>query len=121
LRTLPQAPPPLADAICGKACDWVDDASAGRRRNRRLPASSEILLRRLGSFGFQVHLRDLSVSGCHVELIDMVELDDHVITRMPGLEPLGATVVWADSRSAGLCFDRPIHPAVFELLLSRVA
>jgi hypothetical protein len=49
-----------------------------------------------------------------------VDVDDHVIARFPGVEPFSAKVTWADSHCAGIHFERPLHPAVFEQLLSRL-
>ena len=106
-----------ASALCGT---WADKPR-GRRGNQRVAAASEISLRRLGSFPFQVVLGDVSASGCKIEMVEFVEVDDHVVARFPGLEPVGARVTWADSRWAGLDFDRPMHPAVFEALLPRLA
>ena len=77
-------------------------------------------LRRLGSFGFEVPMRDVSAAGCRVELVEPVAVNDRVVARLPGLEPFGATVIWSDERSAGLSFNRPLHPAVYELLLGRL-
>jgi hypothetical protein len=120
--TIPDAALPSrpADAVCGTGCEPWNDQPPGRRSTARASAQGQIVLRRLGSFGFQVNVRDISAMGCQVELVDMVELNDHVIARLPGLEPLGATVSWVDTRSAGLHFDRPMHPAVFEMLLARL-
>jgi PilZ domain len=98
---------------------WTDRPPARRRTPRRF-VTDEMSLRRRGSVAFQVPLADVSVAGCRVELIEFVATGDHVIARLPGLEPFGATVAWADERSAGLRFDRPLHPAVFDLLLSRL-
>ena len=104
-------------SICGT---WADKP-AGRRRGQRVRVSSaEIGMRRMGSFSFQVMLEDVSVGGCKVELVEFVEVNDHVIARFPGIEPFSAKVSWADSRFAGIDFDRPLHPAVFEQLLSRL-
>ena len=77
-------------------------------------------MRRMGSFSFQVTLEDVSTGGCKVELVEFVEVNDHVIARFPGIEPFSAKVTWANSRFAGIDFDRPLHPAVFEQLLSRL-
>ena len=106
-----------ASALCGT---WADKPR-GRRCNQRVAAGSEISLRRLGSFPFQVMLGDVSASGCKIEMVEFVEVDDHVIVRLPGLEPVGARVTWSDARWAGLDFDRPMHPAVFEQLLARLS
>jgi hypothetical protein len=77
-------------------------------------------MRRRGARHGEVLLREISAHGCSVELAELVEERDHVIARLPKLEPFGATVAWVDGRSAGLHFNRGMHPAVFELLLTRL-
>jgi hypothetical protein len=103
------------------ACGTWADKPEGRRRNRRVAVSAEISMRRMGSFSFQVPLGDVSTGGCRVELVEFVDAGDHVIARFPGIEPFSATVTWADPHSAGIHFEQPLHPAVFEQLLSRLA
>ena len=106
-----------ASTACGT---WADSPS-GRRRNRRVPVGGEIAMRRMGSFSFQVPLGDLSPAGCRIELVEFIDVDDHVIARLPGIAPLGGRVTWSDTRCAGVEFERSLHPAVFEELLARLA
>ena len=40
--------------------------------------------------------------------------------KLPGLETMEARVCWVDNFVAGLKFARPMHPAVFDLLLQRM-
>lgn len=103
-------------ASCGT---WADKPH-GRRRSQRVPVSAEISMRRMGSFSFQVPLGDISTRGCMVELVEFIDAGDHVIARFPGLEPFGARVSWSDAHCAGVEFERALHPAVFEQLLSRL-
>jgi len=98
---------------------WTEQPD-GRRRTPRVAVNGEASLRRRGSFSFQLALGDLSAGGCKVELVESVEIDDRVIARLPGLEAFSARVAWADRYSAGIAFDRAIHPAVFEQLVSRL-
>jgi hypothetical protein len=92
-----------------------------RRKDRRLPLASEISVRKVGSFGFQLPALDVSAGGCRVELVEMVDVGEHVIVRLPALEPLGAEVGWVEGNQAGLRFQRPLHPAVFDQLIDRYA
>lgn len=110
---------PIAESPAAEDGAWTDRPPA-RRLTERSYADGQISMRRLGSFGFELPVRDLSPVGCRVELVEQVSAKDHVITRLPGLEPFGATVMWSDERCAGIRFNRPIHPAVFELLLERL-
>jgi hypothetical protein len=107
---------PGASRACGT---WADKPD-GRRCSERVPAAGEISLRKTGSLAFEVPLGDVSTHGCKVELVEAIHLNDRVVARFPGLEPFGGRVAWVDSRCAGVHFDRSMHPAVFDLLLSRL-
>lgn len=81
---------------------------------------SDVIVRRIGGFNFQVGLKDVSARGCRVELIEEFERGEDVITRFPRLEPLGASVRWTQGTTAGIEFMRTIHPAVFHALLAHL-
>ena len=103
---------------CGKRCDTENPQSPARRTGARTVADAKLMLRRLGKSALEVRLVDISTGGCQLARPAGLNINDHVITRLPGLEPIGARVAWTESRRAGLHFDRPLHPAVFELLLT---
>jgi hypothetical protein len=44
-----------------------------------------------------------------------------VIARFAQLEPLSARVCWTRDSQAGLQFARALHPAVFDMLLTRLS
>ena len=90
------------------------------RRSERLDLLAEVTLRRPGKQNFRVRAFDVSPEGCKVELIDRPEVAEQLWIRFDGLEALQAKVCWMEGPRAGLEFDRPIHPAVFELLLARL-
>lgn len=91
------------------------------RRFERTALSAEVTMRRLGNFNFRVRVFDVSPSGCKVELIERPRIDEHVLVKFEGLEVLEAEVCWIEGNSAGLRFEKSIHPAVFDLLLARLA
>ena len=93
---------------------------ACRRRSCRRPVDHEVGVKKLGGLGFQLATRDVSPDGCRVELVEMVDIGERVIVRLPSIEPLGAEVAWVKGANAGLQFQRPLHPAVFEQLIDRV-
>jgi hypothetical protein len=93
---------------------------AERRRTGRVPVNSNIVVRRLGGFNFEVALRDISSGGCRVEMIEPSEVGDPVIARLPQLEPLGSRVCWAEGITTGVQFLTNLHPAVFDALLTRL-
>jgi hypothetical protein len=90
-----------------------------RRRSCRHSIEHEVAVKKLGGFGFQLPTRDVSPDGCRVELVEMVDAGERVIVRLPALEPLGAEVAWVNGANAGLHFQRPLHPAVFDQLMDR--
>lgn len=92
-----------------------------RRRHERIALMSEVLVRRIGGFNFHVQLQDISNGGCRVEMLEPCELEDAVIARFPHLEPLGSRVCWTNGTTTGLQFQTNIHPAVFDMLLSRLS
>ena len=91
-----------------------------RRRFPRATVHSEIVVRRIGGFNFQVAMSDLSSGGCRVEMIEPCALGDSVIARLPQLEPLGSRVSWCVGTKTGIEFQKAIHPAVFDALVSRL-
>ena len=92
-----------------------------QRRSRRVVVGSEIAVRKAGGFSFQLPALDVSTDGCRVELVEMVDVSERVIVRLPGLEPLSAEVIWVGGNKAALQFQRPLHPAVFDQLIDRWA
>ncbi|HEY6048491.1 MAG TPA: PilZ domain-containing protein [Sphingomicrobium sp.] len=90
------------------------------RQAERLSLTAEVSLRRLGKLNYRVQVFDISSQGCKVELVDKPRLEEHVLVKFEGLESLEAEVCWIEGTSAGLRFEKPIHPAVFDLLLQRL-
>lgn len=113
---------------------WTDEDRAGLRFAKpaeaaaaRIPRSAErlnilaeISLRRPGRPSFQVRVCDISTHGCRCEFVDRPEPGEQVLVKLEGLEALPATTRWVEPPLTGLKFDRPIHPAVFDLLCSRL-
>ena len=91
-----------------------------RRGLPRVSTDSEIIVRRIGGFNFEVALHDVSAHGCQVELIEACESGDAIIARFPQLEPLGSRVCWTRGTTTGIEFQTKIHPAVFDHLLGRL-
>ena len=116
-----EAPARHIAAPSGNVSLLVADEADGRRRAPRVRLDSEVSVRKAGSFSFQLAARDVSIGGCRVELVEMVDVAERVIVRLPALEPLGAEVAWVDGNNAGIRFQRPLHPAVFEQLIDRNA
>jgi PilZ domain len=90
------------------------------RRSTRISLTADVILRRIGRSSFQVAATDASADGCRVQLVERPSEGEHVIVKFGGLEPLAAEVCWTDGFAAGLQYTRPMHPAVFDLLVERL-
>ena len=90
------------------------------RKGNRRTAGMEAQLRRIGRLTYSVELRDLSPDGCMIDLVERPVIGEVMQVKLPGLETMPARVRWVDDYIAGLKFERPMHPAVFELLLQRM-
>ena len=132
-RPIPPVPPAVRAYLSGEpaqaaTCEDAPEVSDGpeapggaeRRRTSRVVLNSNILVRRLGGFNFEVALRDVSPGGCRVELLEPCEVGDPVIARLPQIEPLGSRVCWARGTTTGVQFLTSLHPAVFDALLTRL-
>jgi hypothetical protein len=120
----PAPPAPIEEepvVLTSRGRDIGDGVEGSRRRSRRVVVSDEVGIRRIGSFNFQARMHDVSAGGCKVELIEAYDAGDHVVARLPKLEPLGARVCWAMGTTAGIEFASGMHPAVFDSLLLRLA
>lgn len=61
---------------------------------------------------------DINVGGCMVEARGWsAKPGDHVSVRLPGLEAIGAQVVWNEDQRAGIAFDEPLYGPVLDTLL----
>jgi hypothetical protein len=112
---------------------WVSDGKAGLyfkalaaakeqqpRVANRASVEAEVMLRRLGQNNYRVRIFDLSPEGCRVELIERPCEGEHMLMRIEGLETLDAEVCWVSDFVAGLRFEKPFHPAVFDLMVARL-
>lgn len=90
------------------------------RKSPRVSIAAMVKLRRRGHHNFTVTVFDLSLEGCKLEFMERPQLDETVWVKFEGLEGLEATVCWVEENVAGVEFVRPIHSAVFDLLVSRL-
>lgn len=90
------------------------------RAAERLNLPAQISMRRPGRPSFTVRACDISTHGCRCEFVDRPEEGEQVLIKLEGLEALPATACWVEPPLTGLKFERPIHPAVFDMLLARL-
>ena len=96
------------------------DHGKQERGSARVSLNGDIFLRRSGSPKVPVALLELSNTGCRVELSGLLNVGETVWVTFSSLDAIEASVVWASNFIAGLSFAAPIHPAVFDLLASRM-
>jgi hypothetical protein len=90
------------------------------RKSVRIGLSAEIKLRRAGQGRYRVKILDVSQHGCKAEFVERPKLDELVWVKFDGLDALEAVVCWVHGFEVGLEFAHPIHPAVFEMLVSKL-
>jgi PilZ domain-containing protein len=90
------------------------------RRSARIALDAEVMVRRPGKLNYRVKVFDVSPHGCRIEFVDRPKLDERAWIKFEGLEALEALVCWVDGFVAGVEFERPLHGAVFDLLVSRL-
>ena len=88
------------------------------RKTERVPLRAEVGIRRSGFHGFRVRVFDASPNGCKIEFVETPKLGERVWVKFDGLEGIEATVRWLDGHMGGVHFERPLHEAVFQRLVS---
>jgi hypothetical protein len=124
----------LRRGAVGAHVRWYKDGRAGLvfdaeptettqhpRRSNRTAMGAEVSLRRIGQNSYRVQVTDLSREGCKVDLVERPRVGEHMLIKFDGLEVLDTEVCWVENYIAGLRFETPIHPAVFDLLVQRLS
>ena len=109
----------------GKAgLNFASDKSATKtkvpRKAERTHVTAEVKMRRVGQNTYSVRIFDLSPQGCRVEVVERPRIGEQLMIKFDGLEVLQSEVCWIDGFVVGLKFERPLHPAVFDLLVARL-
>ena len=90
------------------------------RREQRISLEGEVVLRRAGKINFRVRLFDVSAEGCKAEFVERPDLHEQLWVKFDAMEAIEASVCWIAGAKVGLRFLRPLHPAVFDLLIGRL-
>jgi hypothetical protein len=127
LSALGRGPTPAEVRWCGDGkagLDFEAPLKGARKLVDRCAARTavpgEVGLRAQGRTQYRVRVLDLSTDGCKVELVERPAEGERVLVKFDGLEPLESEVCWVEGFTAGLKFARPMHPAVFDLLVERL-
>ena len=90
------------------------------RKSQRVALEMGAGLRQRGGTGVTIQIVDLSVDGFRASTHLNLAKGTDVWLRLPGLEPYQARVMWAKGNFVGCAFERPLHPAVLEMIVKRI-
>lgn len=86
----------------------------------RLPIDAELPVRRSFAPRWTARMRDISTQGCCVDTVERLQPDERLFVYLPGIETIESSARWTDGFTAGVQFDRPLHPAVFAMIEGRL-
>ena len=89
------------------------------RQSERVPVEIGAGLRQRGASGVSVQIMDLSIHGFRVATHLELAKGSDVWLRLPGLEACHAKVVWTQGHLMGCVFERPLHPAVLDMIVRK--
>ena len=100
-----------------------EDGSTGPRprKSARVALQAEVQLRRTGQHHYRVNVFDISPEGCKLEFVERPRLDETVWVKFDGYDAIQSSVCWVEGHSAGIEFERPIYPAIFERIVARLS
>lgn len=87
----------------------------------RVVVQAQVMLRRATQNNYRVSAYDLSRFGCKLEFVERPRIRERVWVKFEGLEAIEAEVCWTADFAAGLKFQHPLHPAVLDTLVARLA
>jgi hypothetical protein len=85
-----------------------------RRANSRLGLSIQCEIRQGCDPWTKVRITDLSRTGFRMAWVPRSRNDTKLWIRIPGLQPLAATIRWQDQSGIGCEFAAPLYEPVFE-------
>ena len=89
------------------------------RKSERVKLELGAGLRQRGGTGVAIQIMDLSTDGFRATTHLQLEKGSDVWLRLPGLEPYHAKVMWSKGAFIGCAFERPLHPAVLDMIVRK--
>jgi hypothetical protein len=99
------------------AAQLTNAGSGNARRASRMSVKASAAYREGGDRG-KVDVVDLSPTGAKIESHLTLYPDTHIWLKLPSLEAWEARIAWVDRHQAGCEFVRPLHPAVFDRIVT---
>lgn len=109
------------DLVGLQFCAASHEKPQRQRQSPRHPVASHVIVRRSGRQGQRIDAADISLHGCSLKFTDAPREGDWLWIKLPGLESIEAQVQWTRDFTCGVQFKTPLHPAVFDMLLVRLA
>ncbi len=94
-------------------------ACANGRQAERTGVEIGAGLRQRGASGVTVQILDLSTHGFRASTHLDLQTGADVWLKLPGLEALHAKVAWSNAHYIGCAFERPLHPAVLQMMVRK--
>jgi hypothetical protein len=92
-----------------------------RRQWPRLPLEADVEFRRKRETRYRIPMYDLTPQGCRIASPERLLSGEMIWVQLPSLESLSCSVKWTAQWQSGVEFDRPMHPAVFDMMSRRLA
>lgn len=90
-----------------------------RRCGPRVELDAAVRLRGASQGAVDARIFNLSAGGCGLVLkAGMFNAGDLVTIKIEGVEHWPGTVQWCVGQEAGIAFDRPFYPAVFDAVVA---
>lgn len=107
--------------LSGELSTEIRPASSTRtsRKTERVSLEIGAGLRQRGGTGVSIQIMDLSTDGFRAQTHLQLERGADVWLRLPGLEPYQAKVMWSKGSFIGCAFERPLHPAVLDMVVKK--
>jgi hypothetical protein len=99
--------------------ELATQACANGRKAERTHVEFGAGLRQRGASGVTVRILDLSTHGFRASTHLDLQHGADVWLKLPGLEPLHAKVAWSSAHYIGCAFERPLHPAVLQMVVRK--
>lgn len=97
------------------ATDPVENGRKAERAHCQIGAG----IRQRGASAVGAHIIDLSTHGFRASTHLDLQLGADVWLKLPGLEAMHAKVAWTNGHYIGCAFERPLHPAVLQMIVAK--
>ncbi|MEQ7873927.1 PilZ domain-containing protein [Sphingomonas sp. ASV193] len=98
----------------------MTDDSENQRQSGRVAMRCELEFRKHGGSRYPVDIFDISPEGARISPPVRVEAGQQVWLKVPGMDAIHGRIAWMRDWQAGVEFDNPFHPAVFQLIVERL-